>query len=130
VWPTSVQFSSVLTYITVFFFIHQELVGKAKTGTLSPAEYQSGTFTISNLGMFGVSQFDAILPPGQGSILAIGGTQEVVVPDKRAVLGLKIVKKMTVTLTCDHRPIYGADAALFLRTLADIMENNIEQLML
>jgi pyruvate dehydrogenase E2 component (dihydrolipoamide acetyltransferase) len=105
-------------------------VGKAKTGTLSPAEYQSGTFTISNLGMFGVSQFDAILPPGQGSILAIGGTQEVVVPDKRAVLGLKIVKKMTVTLTCDHRPIYGADAALFLRTLADIMENNIEQLML
>jgi len=110
--------------------IWRQLVEKAKTGSLSPAEYQSGTFTISNLGMFGVSQFDAILPPGQGSILAIGGTQQVVVPDKASILGLKTVKKMTVTLTCDHRPIYGADAALFLKTLADIMENKVEQLLL
>jgi len=108
----------------------KELVGKAKTGSLTADEFQSGTFTISNLGMFGVSQFDAILPPGQGSILAIGGTQEKVVPDKSSILGLKIVKKMTVTLTCDHRQIYGADAALFLRTLADIMENRIESLTL
>jgi pyruvate dehydrogenase E2 component (dihydrolipoamide acetyltransferase) len=79
--------------------------------------------------MFGVNQFDAILPPGQGSILAIGATQEAVVVDKASVLGLKTVKKMTVTLTCDHRPIYGADAALFLKTLADIMENKIELLL-
>jgi len=108
----------------------RELVDKAKAGTLAPDEYNSGTFTISNLGMFGVSQFDAILPPGQGSILAIGGTQEAVVPDKQAVLGLKVVKQMTVTLTCDHRQIYGADAALFLKALANIMENNIETLLL
>jgi len=107
----------------------KDLVEKAKKGGLKPADYQSGTFTITNLGMFGVNQFDAILPPGQGSILAIGATQEVVVPDKAAVLGLKTVKKMTVTLTCDHRPIYGADAALFLKTLADIMENKIELLL-
>lgn len=106
----------------------RSLVEKAKTGGLKPDDYQSGTFTISNLGMFGVSQFDAILPPGQGSILAIGGTQEVVVPDKAAVLGLKTQKQMTVTLTCDHRQIYGADAALFLKTLADIMENKINDL--
>jgi len=107
----------------------RELVGKAKTGTLKPDEYNSGTFTISNLGMMGVSQFDAILPKGQGAILAIGSTQEVVVPDKQSVLGLKVVNKMTVTITCDHRQIYGADGALFLKTLADIMENKVESLL-
>ena len=106
----------------------KELVDKAKKGTLSPAEYNSGTFTISNMGMFGVTHFGAILPQGQGGILAIGGTQEVIVPDSQAILGMKKVKKMTVTLTCDHRQIYGADAALFLKTLAGIMENNVELL--
>jgi len=106
----------------------KELVNKAKTGSLSPREYTSGTFTISNMGMFGVTQFGAILPQGQGGILAIGATQEMIVPDAQAVLGMKKVKKMTVTLTCDHRQIYGADAALFLQTLADIMENKLDRL--
>lgn len=106
----------------------KELVGKAKSGTLSPDEYNSGTFTISNMGMFGVTDFGSILPVGQGGILAIGATQEVIVPDSQAVLGMKKVKKMTVTLTCDHRQIYGADAALFLKTLADIMENQLDSL--
>jgi len=101
----------------------KELVQKAKAGTLSPDEYNSGTFTISNLGMFGVSQFDAILPAGMGGILAIGGTQEVIVPCKQSVLGMKKVNKMTVTLTCDHRQIYGADSALFLKEFASIMAN-------
>ena len=104
----------------------KELVEKAKTGSLSPAEYQSGTFTISNLGMFGVSEFGAILPPGQGGILAIGATQDHIVPCNQAVLGMKKVRKMTITLTADHRQIYGADSALFLKTLADIMENKLE----
>lgn len=106
----------------------KELVGKAKTGTLTPDEYTSGTFTISNMGMFGVSEFGAILPSGTGGILAIGATQEHIVPDSMAVLGMKKVKKMTVTLTSDHRQIYGADAALFLKTLADIMENKLNLL--
>ena len=106
----------------------KELVGKAKAGTLAPAEYNTGTFTISNMGMFGVSHFGALLPSGTGAILAIGATQEMIVPDSAAVLGMKKVKKMTVTLTCDHRQIYGADAALFLKTLADIMENQTEKL--
>lgn len=88
---------------------------------MTPDEYNSGTFTISNLGMFGVTQFDAILPSGAGGIIAIGGTQEHIVPDSQAVLGMKKVKKMTVTLTCDHRQIYGADGALFLKSLAEIM---------
>jgi len=108
----------------------KELVGKARSNTLSPDEYNSGTFTISNMGMFGVNQFDAILPPGQGGILAVAGTREVIEPDAQAVLGLKKTQKMTVTLTCDHRQIYGADAALWLKTLADIMENQAESLLL
>ena len=106
----------------------KELVGKAKTGGLVPDEYNSGTFTISNMGMFGVTDFGAILPAGTGAILAIGGTQEVIVPCNSAVLGMKKVKKMKVTLTCDHRQIYGSDAALFLKTLADIMENQLSRL--
>jgi len=80
--------------------------------------------------MFGVSQFDAILPPGMGGILAIGGTQEVIVPCDQAILGMRKVKKMTVTLTCDHRQIYGADAALFLKELANIIENKLETILL
>jgi pyruvate dehydrogenase E2 component (dihydrolipoamide acetyltransferase) len=61
-----------------------------------------------------------------GGILAIGATQEVIVPCKQSVLGMKKVKKMSVTLTCDHRQIYGADAALFLKTLAEIMESKLD----
>ncbi|KAL3805097.1 hypothetical protein HJC23_003325 [Cyclotella cryptica] len=101
----------------------KELVDKAKRGALSPDEYNSGTFVISNMGMFGVSQFDAILPKGMGGILAVAGTQEYIVPCKKAVLGMKKISKMTVTLTCDHRQIYGADAAMFLKTLNDVMMN-------
>lgn len=107
----------------------KELVQKAKEGRLAPDEYNSGTFTISNLGMFGVSQFDAILPSGMGGILAIGGTSEQIVPCDKAVLGMKKVSKMTVTLTCDHRQIYGADAALFLKEFSAIM-GNPQQLLL
>jgi pyruvate dehydrogenase E2 component (dihydrolipoamide acetyltransferase) len=106
----------------------KELVGKAKAGSLSPDEYNSGTFTISNMGMFGVTDFGAILPAGSGGILAIGATQELIVPCNSAVLGMKKVKKMKVTLTCDHRQIYGSDAALFLQTLADIMENQLSKI--
>jgi len=106
----------------------KELVGKAKTGTLSPAEYTTGTFTISNMGMFGVTQFGSLLPVGHGGILAVGATQDVIVPDTQAVLGMKKARKMTITLTADHRHIYGSDAALFLRTLKSIMENDVDQI--
>eukprot|EP00977_Amphora_coffeiformis_P010448 scaffold2438_cov167-Amphora_coffeaeformis.AAC.24 len=106
----------------------KELVAKAKSGTLSPIEYTSGTFTISNMGMFGVTQFGSILPVGQGGILAIGATQEAIVPDSQAVMGMKKVQKMSITLTVDHRQIYGSDAAMFLKTLADIMEKKLDLL--
>ncbi|KAG7363215.1 2-oxoacid dehydrogenase acyltransferase [Nitzschia inconspicua] len=106
----------------------KELVGKAKSGTLSPAEYTSGTFTISNMGMFGVTEFGSLLPVGQGAILAVGATQDAIIPDSQAVLGMKKVRKMTVTLTADHRQIYGSDAAMFLKTLKNIMENEVDKL--
>jgi len=106
----------------------KELVGKAKTGTLSPAEYTTGTFTISNMGMFGVTEFGSLLPVGQGGILAVGATQDKIVPDAQAIMGMKKARLMTITLTCDHRQIYGSDAALFLRTLKSIMENDVDEI--
>ena len=98
----------------------KDLVGKAKSKKLSPAEYTSGTFTISNLGMFGVQQFDAILPPGTGSILAIAASKPKVVQMSNGYYGVK--KSMIVTITCDHRHIYGVDAAGFLKDLAQLIE--------
>jgi pyruvate dehydrogenase E2 component (dihydrolipoamide acetyltransferase) len=106
----------------------KELVGKAKSNSLSPAEYTTGTFTISNMGMFGVTEFGSLLPVGQGGILAVGATQDAIVPDSSAVLGMKKARKMTVTLTADHRQVYGSDAAVFLKTLKNIMENEVDKL--
>ncbi|NJN72388.1 MAG: 2-oxo acid dehydrogenase subunit E2 [Limnothrix sp. RL_2_0] len=106
----------------------KDLVARARTKQLQPDEYSTGTFTLSNLGMFGVSSFDAILPPGQGSILAIGGSTPKVVATADGMFGVK--KSMTVNITCDHRVIYGADAAAFLKDLADLIENNTHSLTL
>eukprot|EP00287_Rhodomonas_sp_CCMP768_P019540 CAMPEP_0202809196 /NCGR_PEP_ID=MMETSP1389-20130828/1568_1 /ASSEMBLY_ACC=CAM_ASM_000865 /TAXON_ID=302021 /ORGANISM="Rhodomonas sp., Strain CCMP768" /LENGTH=657 /DNA_ID=CAMNT_0049479735 /DNA_START=63 /DNA_END=2036 /DNA_ORIENTATION=+ len=105
----------------------RELVGKAKEGKLVPDEFTTGTFTISNLGMFGVSQFGSLLPAGSGSILAVGAA----LPTVKMVNGAPTeVKEMEVTITCDHRHIYGADAALFLKTLAEILEERTIELVL
>jgi pyruvate dehydrogenase E2 component (dihydrolipoamide acetyltransferase) len=106
----------------------KDLVGKAKSKTLKPDEYNSGTFYISNLGMFGVSDFGALLPTGVGSILAIGGALPTVVQRPDGTFGT--VKEMTVTITCDHRHIYGADAAEFLRTFATLLETECASLLL
>lgn len=104
----------------------KDLVDRAKLKKLSPSEYSSGTFTISNLGMFGVQQFDAILPQNMGTILAISAANPKVVQLPNGFFGVK--KAMTVTVTCDHRHIYGADAAAFLRDLADLLENKSQSL--
>ncbi|NES76304.1 MULTISPECIES: dihydrolipoamide acetyltransferase family protein [Okeania] len=102
------------------------LVEKARAKQLQPDEYSTGTFTLSNLGMFGVNQFDAILPPGQGSILAIGASQPQVVATADGMIGVK--RQMQVNITCDHRIIYGADAAAFLQDLAKLIETNPQSL--
>ncbi|KAG6531248.1 hypothetical protein ZIOFF_005038 [Zingiber officinale] len=99
----------------------KELVDKARAKQLQPHEYNTGTFTLSNLGMFGVDRFDAILPPGTGAIMAVGASQPTVVASKDGRIGLK--NQMQVNVTADHRVIYGADLAAFLQTLAQIIEN-------
>jgi pyruvate dehydrogenase E2 component (dihydrolipoyllysine-residue acetyltransferase) len=89
----------------------KELAGKAKNGKLMPEEYQGGCFSISNLGMFGISEFSAVINPPQAAILAIGaGEQRPVVKDG----ALAIATIMTVTLSCDHRVIDGALGAELL----------------
>eukprot|EP00922_Rhytidocystis_sp_ex-Travisia-forbesii_P041048 GHVS01061261.1.p1 GENE.GHVS01061261.1~~GHVS01061261.1.p1 ORF type:complete len:792 (-),score=163.29 GHVS01061261.1:76-2451(-) len=103
------------------------LVTKAKEKTLSRDEYASGTFVISNLGMFGVSSFEAILPSNVGSILAVGASKPTVEVQENGFIGVN--KRMTATVTCDHRHIYGAHAAEFMKELADIIENRTTELL-
>jgi pyruvate dehydrogenase E2 component (dihydrolipoamide acetyltransferase) len=104
----------------------KELVERARAKQLQPEEYSTGTFTISNLGMFGVDRFDAILPPGQGGILAVGASRPQVVANEEGLIGTK--RQMAVNVTCDHRVIYGAHAAAFLKDLAAIIEENAQSL--
>lgn len=106
----------------------KDLVVRSRAKQLQPDEYNSGNFTLSNLGMFGVDRFDAILPPGQGSILAIGAAQPTVVATPDGMMGIK--RQMQVNITCDHRIIYGADAASFLKDLAALIETNPQSLTL
>ncbi|MBD0336348.1 MAG: 2-oxo acid dehydrogenase subunit E2 [Cyanobacteria bacterium Co-bin13] len=106
----------------------QDLVARSRSKQLQPEEYNSGTFTLSNLGMFGVDRFDAILPPGQGGILAIGAARPTVVATADGMMGVK--RQMQVNLTADHRIIYGADGAAFLKDLANLIENDPQSLTL
>jgi pyruvate dehydrogenase E2 component (dihydrolipoamide acetyltransferase) len=106
----------------------KDLVERARLKQLQPVEYSSGTFTVSNLGMFGVDRFDAILPPGQGSILAVGASRPQVVATDDGLLGVR--RQMQVNITCDHRIIYGAHAAAFLQDLAKLIETNVQSLTL
>ncbi|NJL39161.1 MAG: 2-oxo acid dehydrogenase subunit E2 [Leptolyngbyaceae cyanobacterium SM1_4_3] len=102
--------------------IWKDLVNRSRAKQLQPDEYSSGSFTLSNLGMFGVDRFDAILPPGQGSILAIGASRPQVVATRDSLLGVR--QQMQVNITCDHRIIYGAHAAAFLQDLAKLIETD------
>ncbi|TAF06516.1 MAG: 2-oxo acid dehydrogenase subunit E2 [Nostocales cyanobacterium] len=106
----------------------KSLVEKARAKQLQPEEYSTGTFTLSNLGMFGVDTFDAILPPGQGSILAIAAARPQVVATADGLFGVR--QQMKVNITCDHRIIYGAHAASFLQDLAKLIETNPQSLTL
>lgn len=96
------------------------LVARAKEGKLESHEYKGGSFTVSNLGMYGVSEFAAIINPPQAAILAVSGVLEVPVVRKGHIVpGLE----MTVTLSADHRVIDGVAAAEFLKTLQKYLEN-------
>jgi pyruvate dehydrogenase E2 component (dihydrolipoamide acetyltransferase) len=106
----------------------KDLVDRARSKQLQPDEYSTGTIAISNLGMFGVDSFDAILPPGMGAILAIGASRPQVVATKDGMMGVKT--QMRVNITCDHRIIYGAHAAAFLKDLAKLIETDPQSLTL
>ncbi|KAK1236128.1 hypothetical protein PQX77_000633 [Marasmius sp. AFHP31] len=98
------------------------LAKKARDGKLSPSEYQGGTFTISNLGMYGVSDFTAIINPPQSCILAVGSTEPKIVPANNE-RGFEFVQTMKVTLSSDHRTVDGAVAARWLQAFKGYMEN-------
>ncbi len=98
----------------------KDLVGRARNGGLTPDEYQGGTFTISNLGMFDVEEFIAIINPPQAAILAIGSIKDVpVVEDGKIVPG----KRMNITLSADHRVTDGAEVARYLQAVKRYLEN-------
>ncbi|MEO8637188.1 MAG: dihydrolipoamide acetyltransferase family protein [Gemmatimonadales bacterium] len=98
----------------------RELAGRARERRLAPEEYTGGTFSVSNLGMFEIDQFTAVINPPEAGILAVGGTvQKPVVVDGQVV----VRRRMRVTLSCDHRIIDGATGAAFLKTLKLMLEN-------
>jgi pyruvate dehydrogenase E2 component (dihydrolipoamide acetyltransferase) len=97
-----------------------DIVGRARDGKLTAQDLADGTFTISNLGMYGIEQFTAVLNPPQAAILAVGATEDrVVVTDGE----IDVKPMMTMTLTVDHRAVDGAAGADFLRTLKQFVED-------
>ena len=102
----------------------RRLAEGARRRALAPEDLADGTFTVSNLGMFGVRAFTAIIDPPQAAILAVGGVRRAPVEDADG--GVVFRDLMTVTLTCDHRVVYGAEGALFLSRLRDLLERPLE----
>jgi pyruvate dehydrogenase E2 component (dihydrolipoamide acetyltransferase) len=102
-----------------------DLAERARASQLRPDEYQGGSFSVSNLGMFGVSEFSAIINPPQAAILAVGMTQQVPVVEDGAV---KIASVMRCTLSVDHRAIDGALAAQWLAAFKRLLENPLSML--
>jgi pyruvate dehydrogenase E2 component (dihydrolipoamide acetyltransferase) len=98
----------------------KELAKRARERKLKPEEYTGSTFSISNLGMFGIDEFTAIINPPEVGILAIGAAQDAVVPGRD---GFEVKKRVRVTMSCDHRAVDGAVGAAFLQTLRRLIEN-------
>ena len=95
---------------------------RVRAGTITPPELSGGTFTVSNLGMFGITSFSAVINPPQAAILAVGSIEQVpVVRDDAIVPG----HRMSVNLACDHRILYGADGAKFVARVRDLLEEPV-----
>jgi pyruvate dehydrogenase E2 component (dihydrolipoyllysine-residue acetyltransferase) len=101
----------------------RDLAEKARAGKLTPAELDGGTFTISNLGMHGVRRFEALLNTPQAAILAVGAVE--LRPTVGADGEVTVRLLMSATLTCDHRILYGADAAVFLARVRELLEDPV-----
>ena len=96
------------------------LADGARRRTLRPEDFHDGTFTVSNLGMFGVRAFTAIIDPPQVAILAVGGARRAPVEESDGRIAFRDL--LTATLSCDHRVVYGADGARFLSRLRELLE--------
>ncbi|KAK9767418.1 pyruvate dehydrogenase complex dihydrolipoamide acetyltransferase component (E2) [Basidiobolus ranarum] len=107
----------------------KELANKARNNELKPQEYQGGSFTISNLGMFGINSFTAIINPPQSCILAVGATQKKIIPDSSKESGFAVGNVMNVTLSCDHRVVDGAVGAQWLKAFKAYLENPLKMLL-
>ena len=104
----------------------KDLATRAREGKLAPSEYLGGSFAISNLGMFGIDNFDAVINPPHGAILAVGAGAKKPVVDKDGALSVATV--MSVTLSVDHRAIDGALGAILLNAIVDNLENPVSML--
>jgi pyruvate dehydrogenase E2 component (dihydrolipoamide acetyltransferase) len=98
----------------------RQLIGKVRDGKITPPEVSGGTFTVSNLGMYGIERFTAIINPPQAALLAVGALMKKPAVDE----GGRVVARdaMTLTLVCDHRILYGADGAAFLARIRELLE--------
>jgi pyruvate dehydrogenase E2 component (dihydrolipoamide acetyltransferase) len=104
----------------------KELAGKARSRRLQPSEYTGSTFSVSNLGMFDIDQFTAVINPPEAGIIAVGSiAQKPVVVDGQ----LAARRRMRITMSCDHRVIDGATGAAFLKTLKQMLENPLAMLL-
>ena len=104
----------------------KDLAQRAKDGKLKPQDWEGSTFTVSNLGMYGVDSFTAIINPPNTCILAVGGIEKVV--RERAPGVFSSASIMKVTLSCDHRAVDGAMGAEFLSTLKALLEDPVQML--
>ncbi len=104
----------------------RELAGRARTRRLKPEEYTGATFSVSNLGMFDIDQFTAVINPPEAGIVAIGSIVAKAVPDGDRVV---VRRRLRVTMSCDHRVIDGATGAAYLQTLKQMLENPLAMLL-
>ena len=103
------------------------MAARARDGSITPAEVSGATFTVSNLGMFGIDSFSAVINPPQTAILAVGAMRRRPVVDEPSG---EIVARQTLklTLACDHRVLYGADGARFLTYVRELLERPVSLL--
>ncbi len=104
----------------------RELSGRARSRRLKPEEYTGATFSVSNLGMFDIDQFTAVINPPEAGIVAIGSIVAKAVPDGDRVV---VRRRLRLTMSCDHRVIDGATGAVFLKTLKQMLENPLAMLL-
>lgn len=125
---TPIVFNSHIKGLAAISSDVASLAAKAREGKLQPHEFQGGTFTISNLGMFGIKNFSAIINPPQACILAVGGSERRLLPADNEK-GFDVASVMSVTLSCDHRVVDGAVGAQWLAEFRKFLEKPVTMLL-